>query len=140
MPAPIIEDDAGPRHQILDRARDEDLPCIGQRDDACADVDGETLDPRRGQLDLAGVQPRPDLDPEDADRVADRGRTADRTRGAVERRKEAVADDPYLLAAMPVELLPNDAMVVGEKRYPTLVAEFRGALGRPDDVGEQHRR
>ena len=73
-------------------------------------------------------------------RVADRARTVDRSRRAVERRERAVAgelhDDTTRAGHVPLD----DAVVRGEGRRPRLVAQLRGAFGRSDDVGEQHGR
>ena len=57
------------------------------------------LDVAADELDLAGVQSRAYLEPEAVHRIADRARAPDRARRAVERREEAVADDPDLMTA-----------------------------------------
>ena len=56
-------------------------------------MDREPGDVVRQDLDLADVEPGADLEPELADLVADRDGAADRPGRAVERGKEAVADD-----------------------------------------------
>ena len=81
--------------------------------------------------------PGPDLEPQLADAVADRDRTADRAGRAVERREEPVADDLDLVAAEPLELTAHDPVVVGQQGLPADVAELGRPLGRADDVGEQ---
>ena len=127
----------GADDEVLHGARDEHLARAGERRDARAEMDGQPGDVVRQDLDLADVDAGPDLEPELPDAVADRDRAADRAGRAVERREEPVADDLDLVAAEPLELATDDAVVVGEQGLPADVAELGRPLGRADDVGEQ---
>ena len=60
----ILEVEAGPDDEVLDRARDEDLAGPGQGRDPCRDVDREPGDVVRDDLDLADVEAGPDLESE----------------------------------------------------------------------------
>ena len=122
--AAIVELEAGADDEVLDRARDEDLAGAGERRDPCADVDREAGDVVRLDLDLADVEPGPDLEPELGDLVADRRGTADRPGRAVEGGQDAVADDLDLGPAEPIELAPDDPVVVREQPLPAGVAQF----------------
>ena len=75
--AAILEADPGLRHQILDRARDQDFAGTRFRGDARADVKRETDHLRPAHLVFARVQPHPDLQPQRAHRLADCGRATD---------------------------------------------------------------
>jgi hypothetical protein len=61
-PAAVIEGEAGPGDQVLDRARAQDLPGPGLAHDPGRDVDRDATDVVTDQLDLPGVQPNPDLE------------------------------------------------------------------------------
>ena len=101
------------------------LAC-GERRDPGAEVDGEALDARVGELDLARVEPGADLEAEPANRVADRAGAPDRARRAVERGQEAVAGDPDLLAAEPLQPVADERVVL--------------ARGAPSSSGRRARR
>jgi hypothetical protein len=134
--APLHEAQAGARNQILDGARDEHLASRGARRYPGADVDGDASHVVVAhQLALAGVQPRPDFDPQRADAVADGAGAANRPRGAVEGGEEAVPRGVDLSAPMPFELPPHDPVMGVEEGAPWTVAQCRGALGRAHDVG-----
>src|SRR6266702_2471200 len=62
--AAIRELDPRPHHQVLDRAGHQHAAVPGQRHDPGGDVHGQAGDLAAVDLDLAGVQARPDLDPE----------------------------------------------------------------------------
>ena len=108
----------GADDEILDGARDEHLARLGERRDARAEVDGEALGAGVGELDLARVEAGADLEAEPAHRVADRAGTADRARRAVEGGEEAVAGEPHLLAAEPLQPVADDRVVLGEEGRP----------------------
>ena len=59
--AAILEADSRLRHQILDRARDQDFAGTRFRGDACADVKRETEHLGPAHFVFARVQPHPDL-------------------------------------------------------------------------------
>ena len=75
--AVILEADSRLRHQILDRARDKDFASTRFSGDARADVKRETEHLRSAHLVFARVQPNPNLEPQRAHRLADRGRATD---------------------------------------------------------------
>jgi hypothetical protein len=107
---------------------------------ACADVDRHPADVVAEQLDLAGVDPDPDLDPDRRQLLADGSRTADRPRRAVEGGQEAVAHRLDLAAAVELELAADDRVVALEQLAPARVPERGGARRGVHDVREQHRR
>src|ERR1700742_2178760 len=59
--AAILEADFGLRHQILDRARDQDFAGTRFRGDARADVERKTEHLSPAHFVFASVQPHPDL-------------------------------------------------------------------------------
>ena len=88
-------------------------------------------------LDLAGVDGRPDLEVVSRGDLAHRSGALERPRGSVEPDQESVARRLDLLAAEPLER-PPDLVVVGrEELVPAGVAEPPGDVGRADDVSEQ---
>src|SRR5205823_14646140 len=110
------------------------------RGHARGDVHGHAADVCADHLALAGVYASAHIDAERADVLPDRTRAADRARGTVERRQEAVAESLDLVPAERCELATHELVVVLEQRTPTVVAELCSALSRAGDVGEQHGR
>jgi hypothetical protein len=96
--AAILEADSRLQHQILDRARDQDLAGTRFRGDARADVKCETDHVRPAHFVFAGVQPHPDLQPQRGHGLADCGRAMDPGRRRVERREQSV---PVVTASFP---------------------------------------
>src|SRR5205085_7386766 len=92
------------------------------------------------ELALTGVHARADGQAEVAERPPDRVRAGDRTGWAVEAREDAVARGVDLPASEPGDLRPDGGVVARDQLAPRAVAELRRALGRADDVGEEHRR
>ena len=137
--AAMVEAQARSHHQVLDRARHEDLARAGGRGDPRADVDGDPAYLGSGQLALAGVQAGPCLHADRADRGADRLAAADRPGRAVEHREEAIAGGVDLAAAEALELAAHERMVTLEQAVPALVAELCRTGGGADDVGEEQR-
>jgi hypothetical protein len=104
------------------------------------DVDGDATDVALAQLDLAGVEARPDLDVDAAQLVPEGGGAADRPAGAVEGRQDPVAGG---LDELTTELLdqPAGKVVVDlQQLAPAPVPEAGGPLGGAGDIGEQHGR
>src|SRR5262245_51122230 len=66
----VFELEAGADGEVLHRARDEDLARGGNREDALADVYGNTREATLERLDLPGVKAGADLDSQLPDRVA----------------------------------------------------------------------
>src|SRR5687768_7186846 len=89
--AAVLEAQAGPRHEVGHGGRDADLAGARGSGHPGADVHGDPADVVADQLALAGVQPRPDLQAETGDRLADGGGPLDRARGPVEGGERTVA-------------------------------------------------
>ena len=75
--AAILKADSRLRHQILDRARNQDFAGTRFRGDARADVKRETDHVGPTHFVFACVQPHPDLQPQRAHCLADCGRATD---------------------------------------------------------------
>src|SRR4030095_12538058 len=74
--------DVGADHQVADRAGGEELARGGGGHHPGRDVDGDATDVAVAQLDLAGVEARPDLEIDAGQLVAEGGRAVDRPAGA----------------------------------------------------------
>src|SRR6185503_1857614 len=98
------EDDARARDQVCHRAGDQDLVRGRERRDARADVDRDAPQISVRDLDLAGVDPGPDLHPDSTDRLDRRDRATDRPGRSVEGREEPVAGRVHLPSAPAIEL------------------------------------
>src|SRR4029450_4178556 len=59
----VLQGDAGARHQVLDGAGHQDLTGAGGGHDPGGKVDRDPAHVLTAEVDLAGVEPRPDLDP-----------------------------------------------------------------------------
>ena len=112
--------------QVLDSARYEDLPRPGLGRYARSEVDPQTRDVVRQDLDLADMDPGPDLKTQVSDAVADRERAAHGSRRPVVGGEEPVTEDLDILAAEPVELAADRAVVVCQQGFPARVAEPGG--------------
>src|SRR6185436_8716615 len=97
--AAVGEADPGADDEVLDGVGDEHLARRRERADARADVDREAADVLADRLALARVEAGAQLDAELPHRVAQLHRAADRARGAVERREDAVAERLHGAAA-----------------------------------------
>jgi hypothetical protein len=100
-------------------------------------VDADAADVVAPELDLAGVDAGPDLDPAVPQPVAQAGGAADPPAGPVEQGQDAVAgrlDQPALELA---DLLPGEPVVQVQQLSPAPVADPPGELGGPDDVGQR---
>src|SRR5271167_88160 len=86
-------------HELLDGRRDGDLSRSCERADPSADVDGEAGEILADRLTLAGVYAGPQLDPQLGGSIAQRLRTTDGLRWAVEHRQRSIADVLYDSAA-----------------------------------------
>src|SRR5688500_4729741 len=82
--AAILEPDARPGDEVLDGARDEDLPRLRGGGDPRAGMHGDAMCLAAGELDLAGVQPGADLESERAHGIANLAGAADGTGRPVE--------------------------------------------------------
>jgi hypothetical protein len=75
------------------------------------------------ELDLAGVNPRPNRDTQPRDRGTDRTRASDRTGGTVEDGKEAIASRLNLAPSKPVQLHTHLMVVLEEQLAPGGIAK-----------------
>ena len=94
--AAFPEEDSSLLHPVLDRARDQDFAGTRFRSDARADVKRETDHLGTAHLVFARMQPHPDLEPQRAHGLANRGRATDAGSRRLERREAALepADRP----------------------------------------------
>ena len=99
MRAAIGELEIGPRDEIADGARDQDLIGFGKARHPGRDMDRDPADIVALDLDLAGMHAAPDIEVERARRVDDARAAADRARRSVEGREEPVA--PSVLTSRP---------------------------------------
>src|SRR6266545_6408674 len=81
-----------------------------------------------------------DVQPKLPDRPGNRLRTPYSARRSVEAREEPVAGRVELAPAEAIELSTHERVVRGNELRPAPVADLRRALGRADDVREEHRR
>ena len=128
-------------HEVAGGLRDEDLPAVAGRADACRTMDVDAHVAGRGLGGLAGVDAHADADvgavrPLVARDAALSGDGAEECRpGRGEREVEAVAGRALLHAVVLPEGLAEQSMVVGEHgRVPT--SQGMEQLGRALDVGE----
>src|SRR5215216_7759996 len=91
--------DVGADDQVANGPGGQDVPRLGGCHHPGRDVYGDAADVAAAQLDLAGVQPRSDLDADASQLISEGGRAADRPSGSVEGRQDAVADGLDELAA-----------------------------------------
>jgi hypothetical protein len=99
-------------------------------------VHGEAPELPFGELDLARVDSRADGDRALIQRLRQPGGTRHGSSWTVEGREEAVARMVDLAAAVGVEVLPHDVVVVPDELDPGRIAAFRSQACRADDVGE----
>src|SRR5918911_699338 len=109
--AALLEGDPGAGDEVAHRARDEDLTRPGQRRHPRAGVDGDPAHLPVRELALAGVEPRPELEPESPDRLLDRVSRPDRACRPVKGGEEAVAGGVDLATAVARELAADGGLV-----------------------------
>ncbi len=135
--AAIGQGDARALDQVVRCLTDSDLAGLSQRQDAGGEMHGNAARAFRHELDLAGIDRNPDLDPEVPHRVADGDSAPDRASRPVEARMKAVAGGIVLDTSVSGELAPDSIMVPLEERRPGSVADLAQAIRRADDVSEQ---
>ena len=113
MFARVLEDEAAPRNEVLDRLGNEHLRGTGEGAYAGTDHHAEASNVIAFDRDLACVQSRPYLDPERTDRRGDRRRAAHPACRPVERREEPIAHRLDLASAVPGDLRAHDLVVAG---------------------------
>ena len=133
----VLETDMRSTHQVLDRARHQDLRVAGQRHHARADVHRDTADLAVDRLDLTGVDPDPDVDPQLLHGADDRDGRNDPVGRPGERREEPVPGGVLLVPVVSAELGANRLPEPAEERPPAGVAQIGGDVRRPHDVEEQ---
>jgi hypothetical protein len=84
LAAPVFQDGVGPDDQVPHRPRGQDLIGPGRPHHPGCDVHGDAADIAVAQLDLAGVEPGPNPEPDAAQFVSEGGCAADSPTGAVE--------------------------------------------------------
>ena len=139
MNTAILEADSGLRHQILDRARNQDFTGTRFRGDAGADVKRKTNHVSPADFVFAGVQPYSDLQPQRAHGLADCSRATDTGSRRVERCEHPVPRGHDFLSAQNLQLFADGGVVVIHHLCPTRIAQPRGFFGRPDDIDNQYR-
>ena len=137
--APIGKGPASSGRQLANGRTGQDLAGSGRGHQPSGDMDG---DPGRLAilvLDLAGMEPDPDGEPECGHLAHDLGGSGEGVGRSGERREEAVAGGVLLVALGPPEGGSDNTVVTGEDSRPGPVTETGGLLGRADDVAEEHR-
>lgn len=140
MGSSVLYRDVSAGNQVPDRSRDEDLAGPGRGHHSGGKVHRDPADVVVALLDLAGMQPGPDLEADAAQLVPERGCTADPPAGAVEGGQDPVAGRLDQLAAELLDQPPSQVIVDVQQLTPTAIPKPAGLLGRRNDVGEQHRR
>src|SRR4029453_15049265 len=128
--AAVAEGEPGPGDQVLDRPRADDLARPGGRHHPGGDVHGDPADVLAEQLDLARVQPHPDLQAQVAQAGADGGAGPDGPGRPVEGGQEPVAGGLDLAAAEAGQLLAHRLLVVDQETMPAAGAPGGGGAGR----------
>ena len=108
--------------------------------DARAEVDRDASDVPVDEVDLARVQADSHVDADRAEGFVDRLCASDRAGGTVEGREEPVTRRLDLSSFEPVERSTDELVVLGEELSPSGVPDLGRAVGRADDVGEEHGR
>jgi hypothetical protein len=136
--ASICELEAGTRHEIGYRARDQDLTRLRQCSDPRSDMDSDSAKVSASPHAFTRVHTRTQLDTEWSNRFGRGHRAFHRQSWAVERGEETVSSCLDPLATEPVELATHDLVMVAEKVTPALVTEVSRSSRRFDNVGEEN--
>ena len=137
--AAILKADSRLRHQILDRARNQDFSGTRFGGDARTDMKRETDHVGPTHFVFARVQPHPDLQPQRAHCLADCGRATDPGSRRVERREQSVPRRHDFFSAQTLQLSTDGGVIVIHHLCPARVAQPRGFFGGPDDIDKQNR-
>src|SRR5438105_4904422 len=140
MEATLLEPQPRAGHQVLDRPRHEYLARSGQGGDPLADVHRDATDVVAHQLALAGMQSRPDGEPELLDRVAEGAGAPDGARWPIESRQKTVAGGLDLTSAKPGQFAADRGVVAVQEIAPAPITDLNRPLRRAHDVGKQDRR
>jgi hemerythrin-like domain-containing protein len=125
------------RHQVLHRARHDDVAAVAGGRHPGADVHGEPSDPLASHLHLPGVHADPDRDPDPVQSVMESAGAVDGAARPVEGGEESVAGVVDLVSTEPCQLLAHDGVVLVEERAPARVTDGGSARGGVHDVGEE---
>jgi len=130
---------AGANDEVAHGAADEHFPRLGEAANACGNVYREATDVVIcQQFAFPRVKTGANLQAKCADSVADRDRAADRTAWAVEGGEHPVAERLNEPAPVSLHLFSHERVVLVEQHAPAAIAQFRRALGRAHDVGEEN--
>src|SRR5262245_20811582 len=121
---------AGAGHEVGEGAGHEHLVRPGEGGYALADDDADPGHIVAAYLYLAGVEPRPQLQSESDDRIADGTGTPNRSSRCVEGGEDTVTCGLDLPASVPLEVSSHDRVVRVQERAPRLITDLAGALGR----------
>src|SRR5687768_4282656 len=120
--AAVVEREPGPGEEVAHRARDEDLPRLGDREDPGGCMDGDAAHVIALDLDLTGVDAGARREPEGGGGIEHPGGSADGSAGAVEDDQEAVAGRLDLAPLVTLDVGPRRLVVVGQQGPPARVA------------------
>jgi hypothetical protein len=101
-------------------------------------VHGDAADITVSELDLAGVQPRPDLEADPTQLVSERGRAEDPPSRAVEGGQESVAGRLDQSAAPLLDHPMSQLVVHVQEPASAPIAQLPGPFSRAHDVGKQY--
>jgi hypothetical protein len=137
--AAVVQDDIGAHDQVPHGLGGEDLTGPGRCHHPRRDVHGDAADVTVTQLDLAGMQPHPNLDADAAQLVPEGGRAADPAARPVEGGQQPITGRLHKPAAELLDQPAGQLVVHVQQLPPAPVPQPAGAFGGGDDVGEQHR-
>src|SRR5438067_9813456 len=124
--------------EVLDGLGNEHLIRFGVRRNAGTDRNRKSCRLAFEQLALSCMETCSDFDPESSYARGDLQCAADRARGTVEGRVEAVARCVMLDAAPARQPLAHERVMALEEGLPRPVADRGLPLRRADDIGEQN--
>ena len=130
----------GSHDEVLDRGGHEGLAGVGLGHDARAEVDRDASDVALDEVDLPRVQARSHVDADSSEALVDRFGASDGASGSVEGREESVTRRLHLSSFEPVERPTDELVMLGEELAPSGVSDLGRAVGRADDIGEEHGR
>src|SRR5690606_18574694 len=104
---------------------------------AGGEVNGNAADLAAATLDFAGMDARPDFEPQGSDGFANLHGAVYGPCGTVERREKSIPRAVDFPAPECRKIAADEVVVCSAHFEPARVAEPRGKLGRSDDVREQ---
>src|SRR4051794_39257811 len=106
--------------------------------DASSDVNRDPLSVATSQLNLTGMQSASHFDAERSHCIYDSTRTPQGASRPIEGRHKTITKRLKFASTVARQLPSHDRVVLGQERVPAPVTELGGALGRTDDVREEH--